>query len=366
MTTAENLTSNDRGPTDREQAIARVRRLVDTETLAIADRVAAMNKRYVGLDRDDGLANALNALVLSLTALDTSKPDKRRIVAVCGRSGAGKTTALAKHTSEIEAMKSYVDENGVEITPLLRFDAPSPCTPRRLAIVGLEKLGYPVKQNIRENEAWSLFLKMLQVHKVMFVLIDEAQHTIDTANSIEITTIGNAFKQMTQSPEWPVRLILAGVAPLATFLARKQIYNRRTVVTFDRIDGKTDRKLLSDVLNKIVCEHAQMMVDDKLDETFIERLAHAADGDFGSIIQMIRGAVEVAMIANDHTVSVKHFVSVYKSFSGCELKKNIFDAEDWKDLVPYQALFREEDRLWDAAQRKSPNKKVLPFGTRPE
>lgn len=51
------------------------------------------NGRYIGLARDTVLKKALDAMVASIAVLgisDMAKPDKRRIVALCGESGAGK------------------------------------------------------------------------------------------------------------------------------------------------------------------------------------------------------------------------------------------------------------------------------------
>jgi ABC-type glutathione transport system ATPase component len=50
------------------------------------------------------------------------KPDKRRILAICGRSGAGKSTAIARHMASIKEMQPYLDEDGVRIHPVLLME----------------------------------------------------------------------------------------------------------------------------------------------------------------------------------------------------------------------------------------------------
>ncbi|MGT2442949.1 AAA family ATPase [Ensifer adhaerens] len=162
-------------------AIDRVRDLVGADRLSVADRIAQLYNEYIPLDRDRLLKDALVASIASVTTPITGKPDKRRIVAVCGRSGAGKTTAIVKHIQRLKAMASYWDEDGVRIHPVIFIEAPSPCTPRLLAIAGLEALGHTPPDRIRENEAWLLFRRLLKVHKVMWVVIDEAQHAIESA-----------------------------------------------------------------------------------------------------------------------------------------------------------------------------------------
>ncbi|MEP9373316.1 ATP-binding protein [Mesorhizobium sp. KR1-2] len=347
-------------------AIDRVRGLVGENRLAVADRLANLYNEYIALDRDRLLRDALTASVASVTTPITGKPDKRRIVAVCGRSGAGKTTAVAKHIGSLNAMQSYVDEDGVVIHPVIVVDGPSPCTPRLLAIAGLEALGHTPPDRIRENEAWLLFRRLLKVHKVMWVVIDEAQNAIETASVREATVIGDAFKSLTQMREWPVRLILVGVPPLASFLARKQLYNRRTVVPFDTLDADGSTDLIQDILETIVIQHAGLGIQIDLEGDFLKRLMHACDAEFGSVVQMIRAAVELAILAGKDHVTLDDFAKTYASFSGCRPSKNVFKADNWEELEPSTALLRDEDRAWEEERFKSKGKNATKYGVRPQ
>lgn len=349
-----------------QAAIARVRGLISDDRLAITDRISKLYNEYIPLDRDELLKAALTAMVASVTTPITGKPDKRRIVAVCGNSGAGKTTAIMKHVQSMKAMASYVDEDEVTIYPLIYIEAPSPCTPRLLAVAGLEALGHTPPDRMRENEAWLLFRRLLKVHKVMWVVIDEAQHAIETATIREATVIGNALKNLTQMPDWPVRLILAGVPPLASFLARKQLYNRRTVVPFDTVNAEGNTELVGSILRTIVTEHANLEVRLDLEGDFLRRLTHACDAEFGSIVQMIRGAVELAILAKRDYVTLDDFINTYASFSGCRPSRNVFKADNWEELEPSVALLRDDDRAWEEARLKSKGKNATKYGVRPQ
>ena len=301
---------------------------------------------------------------------------------MCGRSGAGKTTAVAKHIASINAMQSYIDEDGVEVHPVIFIDNPSPSTPRLVAIAGLEALGHTPPDRIRENEAWLLFRRLLKVHKVMWVVIDEAQHAIEAATNREATVIGDAFKSLTQMPEWPVRLILIGVPPLASFLARKQLYNRRIVVPFDTVDADGSTDLTKSILKTIVIEHARMEFQIDLEEPqdeeeqddssprkkleFLKRLMHACDAEFGSVVQMIRAAVEHAILDDREYVILDDFIKTYASFSGCRPSKNVFRADNWEGLDPPTALLRDDDRAWEEDRFKSKGKNATKYGVRPQ
>ncbi len=194
-------------------AIARIRATLSPDELAISEKVKRINDRYLGLTRDTAISLAFKNLVASVAwhdPQDENRPGKRRILAICGESGAGKTRAIMEHISLLAAMAPYIDEDGSEINPVLMYEPPSPCTPKLLAIEGLRKLGMPVRSNIRENEAWDKFRTALKAHKIIFVVIDEAQHAVVAANAVEQQKIADAFKGLVQMPDWPVRLILAG------------------------------------------------------------------------------------------------------------------------------------------------------------
>ena len=325
-------------------AIARIRALMPHDALLKADRVARMNGRYIGLSRDQRLKKAFKAMVESIAVVnldEVAKPDKRRIVAVCGESGAGKTTALLRHTAETVAMRPYVDEDGNTKSPVLMMTAPSPCTPRLLAYEGLHALGYPVRSTLRENLMWKTFRDVLKAHEVMFLIIDEAQHAVDAANGVEITKIANSLKNLVQMPDWPLRIVLAGVEPLAQFLSTKQLANRSTIIPFAKMIGSTGEVTMAEVMRMIVFDHAEMSTALHEEEDFIKRLIHGCDQDFGTIVQMIRGAVEEAINDDQGVVTNEHFANCFESNIGCEQGQNVFLVKNWQDVEPYAAARQE-------------------------
>jgi hypothetical protein len=337
----------------QQAAIDRMRSFISIPKLIKADRVAQINGRYIGLTRDIDLVAGLEASLASIAVTDLNlvgKPDKRRILGLVGESGAGKSTALFEQTSNFPAMQPYDDEERNRVLPLLAYNAPSPSTPQLLALAGLEALGYPISNNVPGNKAWDIFGRVLKANKVHWVLIDEAQHAIDVANRLEVTKIANSFKNLVQMPDWPVRLILAGVEPLTAFLSSKQLFNRKTIIHFEKMKGKTGSNTVSDALKLIVFEHATLATELHTNRDFINRLTHACDGDFGTIVQTVRSAVELAIYNDDTEVIASYFEKVYASFSGCLEHQNIFTAKNYTELVPFRAAFRDADFKWEAAQ----------------
>ncbi|TAW06604.1 ATP-binding protein (plasmid) [Rhizobium ruizarguesonis] len=309
-------------------------------------RIAQLERPYVGFSRDRLLRDTLTSMVAGIPPDDYDQldiPDKRRIIAICGESGAGKTRALIEHCNRIPEMRPFVDRDHILVKPVLWFKAPSPSTPQRLAFAGLIALGVPVRANMAENKIWELFQTALKAHRVRFVVIDEAQDAIETANRIEIVKIANAFKNLVQMQDWSLRLVLVGVPPLAEFLERKQLFTRRIVVPFQRISADAEVDTVVTILRKVVVDHAGMALDQDLGDDFEKRLAHACDGQIGSIIQMVRKALEFAIERDEEWLALKHFADAYRSFSGCKDNENVFEAAQWSDLNPYTALRRDGD-----------------------
>ncbi|MCJ8057191.1 ATP-binding protein [Shinella curvata] len=349
-------------------AIARIRATLSPSELEKAEKVKRINDRYLGLTRDTTFSLAFNNLVASVAwhdPQDENRPGKRRILAVCGESGAGKTRTIMEHISLIEAMAPYTDEDGGTVNPVLMYEPPSPCTPKLLAIEGLRKLGMPVRASIRENEAWDTFRVALKAHKIMFVVIDEAQHAVVAANAVDQQKIADAFKGLVQMPDWPVRLILAGVPPLAEFLSEhEQLFTRRTAIRLEKLEGTQGLATIDEILSKIAA-HGEVSLNLPTDPNvkFKERLSHAGSGNFGTIVQMIRGAVELAVLEGAPEVSKVHFEKMYMAYSGCLEHENVFTHAAWQELEPLKAFMRVNDKA--PRTRRERGEKQIKFGDRP-
>lgn len=310
-----------------------------------SEKISSLYEPYIGFARDRKLSRALKTMVKGISACSHQPdiPDKRRILVVCGESGAGKTRALIEHIQRTKEMQPFIDQDGVWVDPLLYFKAPSPSTPQKFAYRGLTALGFPVNAATRENRIWDVFQSQLKANRKKYVVIDEAQDAIEAANKLELIKIANAIKDLVQMPNWPIVLILIGVAPLAEFVCRKQLYNRRIVVPFE---GVTDDKIdetVSLILERVVVDHAGLRLGKDLPKDFNRRLSRANDAQIGSIVQMVRGVVECAWEEQSEVVTLKHFEEMYEAYSGCIEKENIFTSPDWKTLIPFTALLRDGD-----------------------
>jgi len=244
---------------------------------------------------------------------------------------------------------------------------PSPCTPKLIALEGLKALGVPVRATIGEGEAWDAFRKALKAHKIMVVCIDEAQHAIDQANILEKGKIANAFKSLVQMADWPVRLVLAGVPPLADYMADyRQLRSRNYPIHFDPLTLSEGIAILTDKLPRIIVEHAGLQMSPELSTPdFVPRLLHAASHEFGGSVQMVRDAVEIAMLDGNAIVTTGDFATAYRMASGCRTHENVFTVDDWSAMDVPKASNRERSEVVQEVQRKTRRSKELSYGERP-
>lgn len=315
-----------------------IRASMDPHRLRVADRMAEINGRYIGLTRDAHLAAALDGLIASMSTPEPDQQDKRRIVAVVGESDAGKTTALKRHTAEIRALQSF-DSGGITFNPFLQMLAPSPSS---LDLIGGEMMrgvGYPVRRDAKPKGAWQQAREMLPRHRVGCIWIDEAQDAVETATIPEAKVIGNAWKNLVQMPDWPVRLIVSGVQPLRTFLERPQLKSRVTIVHFDQIDPVLNGDTIDTAMEMIIEDHAGLRRSAELKagaehyDDFRLRLSHGSDKEFGSVVKTIRSVVELALLDRTDVVTKDHFVRAYDVHAGKPPHENVFTAPNWAELV---------------------------------
>ncbi|MFE0014087.1 TniB family NTP-binding protein [Mesorhizobium sp. NPDC059054] len=346
------------------EAINRIRTSMSAQSLTRASVMAEINRKYVETARDAILNDRLDKLVKSVAEQDSR--EKRRIVVVIGESGAGKTTMIEHNCKRRTEFQPYLDGHGILTKPLIQFNAPSPCTPKMIAIRGLQTLGYPIASEIKETKAWDLFRHQLRLRKVIFVHIDEAQHAVMNNDLSVVQKVSDSFKDLVQMPEWPVRLILSGVSPLErTVLDDKQIRSRSMPITLASIEATRDLELVKTIVETITKTHAQLDLDDFVDSDFVRRLVHSCNGSFGSIIQTIRAAVEMVFVEGNGRKRLKlgDFAKAYQAFSGCVASENIFTKADWELLDPATAIMRGSQPT--TLKARPPRKSAFRYGERP-
>ncbi|SSC71427.1 unnamed protein product [Ciceribacter sp. T2.26MG-112.2] len=320
-------------PASAIEAISRVRQSMPDSQLDIADRMATISAHHIPTFRDDALKKRIDRMKRSLVAHYSGDEKQHRILFVIGDSHSGKSSLIEHVLATDPAFDTYVDSDGVDAMTVLLMDGPSPCTLRNIAYDGLEKLGYPVKANLTESRIWPLFREQLKRRKVLFIVIDEAQHAVkNNTSDYEIQKVRDTFKHLVQMPDWPIRLILCGVSPLERLReGDKQIETRSTMMRLGSLTAQHTAHVVS-YIELVVTRHAELRLGDFLGGDFAERVIHACGGCFGSIVKLIRLAVENTLLKGDATVTAESFAAAYGEMSGCSPTSNIFTASEWQAL----------------------------------
>ncbi|TAV81556.1 hypothetical protein ELI23_10365 [Rhizobium leguminosarum] len=312
------------------EALSRLRVSMPPDEIEIADRMEAISAQHLPTFRDIAFGSRFRKLKRSLVAHFTGDNKQHRMIIVTGESHSGKSDLIDYCLDNDPGLLPYPTKDGFPAVPVLRMDGPSPCNIVNVAIEGLEALGYPVKGNIKEKEAWPLFRAQLKRHRVLILFIDEAQHAVNSVSSrADLQRLRDIFKHVTQMKDWPVRLILAGVHPLERLREDKQIRTRSMPMHLGDITDAHSKHVCHWV-KKIVEEHAKMRLDDILGGDFPLRLIHGAGGCFGSIIQLIRMAIEDALVAGKDIVALSNFASAYATMTGCAKDENILTVKNWR------------------------------------
>ncbi|WP_312414180.1 TniB family NTP-binding protein [Shinella sp.] len=300
---------------------------------------------------------------------------------VTGESNSGKTCAVRNAIANDPAFESYINANNQTIHPAIWVTVPSPCTHRNLAVRILRKAGYGVRADIRENLAWEEVRNQLPNRQVLFLILDEAQRALKIKDQDELRKLSDSLISLVDSTDWPMRVILLGVDPLGDLHREdEQVRNRSdlleitplTINEVDRIEGW---------IKGVIGDHASLDWSKLPVGDIAERLLYATIGNAGSIIELIRDAIESALSLGDgKCVTQSDFAQAYSNLTNCLPEENIFEVKGWDHLPSGWAKRQkaEEDEADsdsddpDSALRqkkaKRKNRKVskpLPSGSRP-
>lgn len=262
-----------------------------------------------------------------------------RGIAVIGASGSGKTTAVARllsHTPDL-----VIDDPNGPRRDVVSFQVPSPATVKFVGQTALEALGYPLRRNRTEMIIWDLVRQHLRARQTLFLHLDEAQDLLRHQTSKVIQSVVRTLKSLMQTREWPVGLIVSGMPELKDLLNHDpQLARRFYPIEFQRLHAGIDGEEVSETVRSYA-DRANLGTELGSALEFPARLVHAADGEFGLVIELIIGAIEEALLADSDTLNQDHFIAVFRRRSGCVDALNPFVAADF-DRIDARALLQAE------------------------
>ena len=265
-----------------------------------------------------------------------------RCIALIGAAGSGKSTA----TGHLFATHPYLmlrDPDGLRLD-VASLQIPSPATLKFVGQTTLAALGLELKRDKSAQIIWSLVKGHLRERRTLFLHFDEAQDLIRHQTPKELNAVVSTLKSLLQDKSWPVGLILTGTAELKTVINHDpQLARRVYPIEFARLNALYD----SDRILKILTHYADAAgltpSPDILVPEMAARLAHAADREFGLMIEMIIDALKKAMEAGSPVVGIAQFTAVFRDRTGCPDGLNVFVVDDFERIEVRRLLGREGD-----------------------
>jgi len=147
-----------------------------------------------------------------------------------------------------------------------------------------------------------------------------------------------------QTSGWPVGLILSGTSELKDMInSDPQLVRRIKPVEIPRLTLAQDidaiYQLVVDCTAYVELQASPVV----LEESFLGRIIHAADYEFGLAIEILIAAAEEALLAGAQQLMATHFVIAFRSRSGCLDIYNPFLVLDYLRVNVRRLLEKEGD-----------------------
>lgn len=259
----------------------------------ILDRVNAV---YVDSGRDQVLRNSFDRFLTYVTARQRhGRRGKGNAFFITGDSGAGKTDIVEHLLAEHPVLQPVV-HRGKLSKPWVRVALQGPATLKVLGAEILRAVGYPVKPTLREHAVWALLPHKLEDANVFLIHIDETQHLLGKGAE---AAVASAIKGLMNHMPWPVSFILSGKPRLNDLIVSDDQAERRSFsLRLDALHEEDDRKLIVKIIEKH-CEAARLECEEFVKTTMPERIAHAANNQFGRICEVVIAGIQAAVLRRE-------------------------------------------------------------------
>lgn len=198
--------------------------------------------------------------------------------------------------------------------------------------------GYPMEKIPAESDLKALVRSRLRrcMHKVIF--LDEFQHVLKGPKAKGAAHLTNTIKILTQDPDWPLWLVVAGVPDIMEVIDRDTWFHmdrRMREIAIDNLrndDEEIDntKQIVEDMAKAVELEIAFPMTED-----FFRRLMHGGLWRFGMTVQLIKMSIESAIYDDKSAgeLTYGHFEAGYKRLARCKDKwSNVFVAKEWDKI----------------------------------
>ncbi|MCK5499861.1 MAG: TniB family NTP-binding protein [Tritonibacter mobilis] len=266
-----------------------------------------------------------------------------RGIVLDGRSGSGKTTAIRELISNnsdlIEADPSK------DICEFIGLQVPSPATMKFVGAATLRALGYPYSGDKQGPAIWDQVKVQLKLRQTCFLHLDEAQDLARYQTDKERQSVVNTLKSLMENSYWSTGLILSGMPDLKKIVNQDpQLARRLYPVEIGRLHAIREVEPVLDIVQKYA-NRAQLDTHSSVREAqFAQRLMHAADYEFGLMIELTVQALSKALLTEgtEAPLQLQHYADVYFARSAAIDALNPFLADDFERIDPRQ-IFAIDD-----------------------
>lgn len=224
---------------------------------------------------------------------------------------------------------------------------PSPATLKELGRKTARTLGYPISGNATGPVIWDLVKFHAQERGTIMIHFDEAQDIAVTQtkmsdpntplvfkNEREWQAVINTLKSLQQNKSWPITLVLSGV-PILKQVVNKDVQLMRRLKAFEipKLVPATDRRNIEAVLRKYIATAGIMAQEDLFGDLFIERLAHSANYNLGTLIKLTKDAILTSLKTDPSTpLATPQFAAAYKAKNATSDPFNPFLAPNFLNI----------------------------------
>lgn len=299
-----------------------------------SDPIAALREKYLPTARDAAMrAHLDNLLAKGPDGRPTSAPARftasgeTRGVLVVGKPGDGKTSMVHNTLKKHPALVSADGVTSIWIS----LSVPSPATVKSLGLELLDRLGYPAMSTSAPAwKIWQTVRHRIEILGVTVIWIDEAHDLMNPKSPHETGAMLKMLKALMQGPA-AVVVVLSGVDALWKVMAQdQQVARRFSKLTLPPVSVATDGDQLERALRGY-CRFAS--IEFPFERDLIQRIVHAARGRFGRCLEMMIGAIEMAVRSRDAQLEQHHFASYFAAQEGCDIPNNVFLSPRWSSLV---------------------------------
>lgn len=268
-----------------------------------------------------------------------------RGIVLVGQSGSGKTTAIREL---IRKNKSLLQTDPTQdICEFFSLQVPSPATMKFVGAATLRALGYPYSSDKQGPAIWDQVKVQLKLRQTCFLHLDEAQDLARYQTDKERQSVVNTLKSVMENSLWPTGLILSGMPDLKKIVNQDpQLARRLYPVEIGRLHAVRDVEPVLDIVQKYVARAKAKAQPCVCNESFAQRLMHAADYEFGLMTEITVQALSKALFNEgfEAELQLRHFADVFFDRSAAIDALNPFIAKDFARIDPRQIFeFDGED-----------------------